>query len=340
MEVMVVKVTVHDVAKEAGVSTATVSRVVNKIGTVSEENKQKVLKAIEDTGYVPNSIARSLKMQATFTVGFVISDISNKYFMSVAKAIEEVVSQENYNMIVASTNGKGDKERAYLEMLLSKNMDGLIINSSGENDEYIAELSKRIPIILLHRKLSTTHFLGDLIDSNNIHGGYQLAIKLLEKGHRRIGIINGPMNLSTSRERLLGIRKAFTEYHMEIDDQYLLFGDFTKTSGYDRVKDLLTLQVPPTAIIFCNNDMALGALKYLRKTSIKIPEDLSLVVYGNIDNNDLLFIKLTSVIQDPWIIGNKAGAMLLERIQRKIIQNREIIFDTNLSDGTSIIDIE
>jgi len=329
-------VTIKDIAKYAGVSTATVSRVINNTGFVSPEYEDKVLKVIEEVGYVPNSIARSLKMTTTYTVGFLVSDISNKYFMSIAKSIEDVIGREKFNLIVASTEGDAERELTYLNMFLGKKVDGIIINTTGKNDNYIAKLSRRVPTILLHRKLTCGEFVGDLVDSNNISGGYSLAKELLLKGHKEIAIISGPLNLSTGKERYEGMVRAFKEHDLEFSEEFLYEGDFTLESGYSGAKEILSKNNKPSAIILANNQMAIGALTYLKESNINIPEDISVVVYGNIDLQNLLFVNLTSTTQDPWALGKRAGELILNRIDKGRTQNVESIFDSSLIIGDSV----
>jgi LacI family transcriptional regulator len=334
------RVTVRDVARLAGVSIATVSRVINKTNYVSPEIERKVYDAIEAVGYVPNSVARSLKMTSTFSVGFIVSDISNKYFMTIAKAIEDRISERNFNLIVASTEGRGDRELAYLNMLVGKKVDGLILNSSGENEKYIAKLSENIPTVLLHRKLSEKGFIGDIVDSNNVNGGYALAKELLKNGHQRIGIVSGPLRLSTGKERLEGMMRAFKEFKISFNEDFLFEGDFTHDSGYQGAKYLIGRSEPPSAVILANNQMAIGALLFIKESKFRIPEDISVVAYGNIDHKELLFVDLTIVNQDPWILGNRAGQLILDRIENKSVYNQEVIFESMIVPGNSIASIE
>ena len=333
------RVTVKDVARIAGVSIATVSRVINKTNYVSPEVEKKVHEAIVEVGYVPNSVARSLKMTSTFSVGFLVSDISNKYFMTIAKAIEDKISKKNFNLIIASTEGDADRELTYLNMLVGKKVDGLILNTSGKNDAFIAKLSSNIPTVLLHRKLSVEGFVGDIVDSNNIQGGYGLASELLSQGHRRIGIVSGPLQLSTGRERFEGMLRALKEFNCVLDHELIYEGDFTYDSGLMGARILLNKKNPPSALVLANNQMAIGALLYMKKAKIRIPEDVSVVAYGNIDLQELLFINLTIANQDPWALGSRAGQLVLDRINHLSEPNHEVIFESNVIRGDSVMPV-
>ncbi|MDN5276207.1 MAG: hypothetical protein PWR01_172 [Clostridiales bacterium] len=332
-------VTIKDVAKRAGVSIATVSRVINNNYYVSPEIREKVLRAIEELNYYPNSVARSLKNDSTtHTIGFLVSDISNNYFTIMAKAVEEVVHKEGYSLIVCSTNDVKKRELVYLKLLISKKVDGLILNTTGENDDFIATLSERLPIVLVNRRVYNQNFRGDFIDSDNIEGTYKLVTYLLSMGHRKIGVINGTLSVSTGRERFKGFERAMSEVGIFVDESYpyRYDGDFTMESGYQGAAKMVNMHQKPSAIVIMNNVMAIGALKYFRANNIRVPEDVSIVAYGNIDNSDLLYVQPTIVTLDPWSIGNKAGEMILERIKNRNMGNREVIFVPQLVEGNSV----
>jgi len=331
-------VTIKDVAKHAGVSIATVSRVINNNYYVSPEIEKRVLKAIKELNYYPNSIARSLKNDTTFTIGFIVSDISNDYFTSMTKAIEDVINKENYNMIVCSTDNKKEKELRYLKLLISRKVDGLILNTTGRNDDFISKLSNDLPVILVNRKVQDSAFRGDFIDSNNFEGAYTLTEHLLSSGHRKIAVINGDLSVSTGKERFEGFKKAMLQAGIEVGDDYVYRydGDFTMESGYQGAAELLKLTDPPTAVVVMNNAMALGALKYFRVNKIKVPEDVSIASYGDIDNVELMYVQPSTVTLNARTIGRKAGEMLLERIKDRSIVNREVIYTPQLIVGNGV----
>lgn len=331
-------VTIKDIAKKAGVSIATVSRVVNNNYYVSEEIKQKVLRSIEELNYYPNSIARSLKNDVTYIIGFVVSDIGNSYFTTIAKALEDAVSTQGYNIIVCSTDGSEERERKYLDLLMSRKVDGLVINTTGKNDKFLTEISKQLAVVLINRKVEYSSFIGDFIDSNNYEGGYSLASHLLSLGHEKIGIINGDLKVSTGRERFEGVKRAILEAGVKLPEkhEYRYDGNFTSMSGYKGAEYITNLSKPPTAMIAMNNEMAIGALKYLSTHQISIPDQVSIASYGNIDNMELLYVKPSYVTLNPWVIGNKAGQLLIERIQDREIHNREIIYTPQLIVGDGV----
>jgi len=331
-------ITIKDVAKHAEVSIATVSRVINKNYYVSPETSEKVLQAIDKLNYYPNSVARSLKNNSTQTIGFLVSDISNNYFISVAKAVEDIISKENYNIIVCSTKDKKDEELVYLKLLMSKQVDGLIINTSGKNDEFITSLSKQMPITLLNRQINREDFKGDFIDSDNIQGTYILTSHLLSLGHRKIAVINGNLTVSTGVDRFMGFQKAMLEAGIEVnnDYSYRYDGDFTMESGFTGALKLMEPKDRPTAILGMNNVMTVGALKYLRLNGFLVPNEISVACYGNIDNIELMYIQPSIVTMNPVTIGQKIGEFMLERIKNNKLANRQFNYSPQLIPGNAV----
>lgn len=330
-------ITIKDIANYAKVSTATVSRVLNKNYYVSSELSNRVLSLVKKYNYYPNSIARSLKTAITYTIGLVVSDITNDFFTVVARETERAIFTKKYSLIVCSTDGKKGEEKKYLKLLLSRKIDGLIVNSMGENDEFICGISKKIPTILVSRKIKNPLFQGDFIGTDCISGAYALTKYLLENGHRKIGVINGLLNVSTGKERFEGFKEAIKDYNISINDDYRYDGDFTTLSGYKGMMKLMNLPFIPTAIIVMNNNMVIGALKYCKKHKIKIPEDISICSFGNISNIDLMYIQPTIIEESPGIIGKKIGKLIIERIEKKnFLPNREIVYHPKLLRGNTV----
>lgn len=329
------KVTIKDVAKHAGVSVATVSRVINNNYYVSPEVTKTVQHSIGELQYVPNLIARSLKKDATFSLGFLVSDITNNYFIEMAKAVEDIVNNEGYSLIVCSTENKRKRELAYLELLTSKKIDGLVLNTTGENDDYVVGLSKKIPVVAVNRKIRDVCFRGDLVDSNSVQGAYELTTHLLDLGHRKIFVLNGSLNVSTGRERFTGFQKAMHEVGIDAGDgyPYRYDGDFTLEAGYQGAAAWARMSDRPTAMIVMNNMMTVGALKYVMNNGVSVPEELSIVSYERIENIELFSVRPTIAASDPSLMGGKVAELMLERIQNNGLNNREIVFQPRLIVG-------
>lgn len=330
--------TIKDVAREANVSIATVSRVVNKTGTVNSQLTLQVEAAIEKLHYSPNNVARSLKTSSTSTIAFLVSNISDPFFITIGRGIEDYIKDFNYNLIVCSTDQSPEKELEYLRLLKERQIDGLIINSTGLNNDEITNMSHQMPIVLSNRKITRPNFIGDFVDNDNTGGIIALTKHLTKLGHRKIGVLNGPHHLSTAAERMRGFEIEMKRVGIIIDETYpYLYEDFfTKESGYQGAKYFMELPQPPTAIIAMSSEIALGALKYCHSNHISIPNDVSLVAFGNIENSELLYINLTIANTNLKGIGNKMAELLIERIQEKgKLPNREIRFVTSVSIGDS-----
>lgn len=331
--------TIKDVARIAGVSIATVSRVINQSGNVKEETIYKVKEAIKETNFIPNTHARNLKQESSKTIGIIVSDISNSYFTVMAKAIEDKLREKNYNMIICSTNEDKNQELKNLELFVSNKVDGIIINTTNYNDELIVRISNDIPIVLINRRLKNLRYVGDLIDSNNEEGIMYLTNHLISKGHTKIGIINGELRVSTGHERFMGFVRAMKKINIDVMEDYPYRYDsehFTQNDGYLGAKHLMNLSDPPTALIVCNNAMTIGALKYLKNNGIKIPDDVSLLTYGNIENHELLYVDIGYTRLDPFVIGQKASNFVLDRIIDPKIPNREAILTPIFQEGKSV----
>lgn len=332
--------TIKDVAKRAGVSIATVSRVLNENYYVSPELKEKVVNAIKSLNYYPNSVARSLKNESTYTIGLIVSDIANGFFTILARSAEDVIKEHGYNMIVCSTDNQQKNEYDYLQLLIEKKVDGMIINTTGKNNDFIASISQYIPIALCGRKVDHPSFRGDFVDSDNITGSYELAQHMTSMGHTRIGIVNGQQIVSSGQERLEGFRRAMARIEIPVDEDYpyCFNGDFNHIeSGYQGAEYLLSKKDPPTAIIGMNNELTIGILGYCRKHGIAVPEDVSVGCYGDIINVDLFYVQPSSVTMSPWPMGKRLAELMIERIEHKnAMPNREIRFTPQLIPGNGV----
>ncbi|SFI12982.1 transcriptional regulator, LacI family [Lachnospiraceae bacterium NLAE-zl-G231] len=332
------KITIKDVADKCGVSTATISRAINNTGYVTNELRSYILQTCQDMGYIPNSTARSLKVNSTCMIGYITSDISNQYHITVAKALEDVVRPSNYNLIVCSTRDNREKEEQYLKLLLGRNIDALVINSTCENDKLIISISQSLPTVLVNRRLNLPGFHGDFADSDNIQGVYLLTKELLEYGHKRIYILEGPDKFCNARERYEGFRRAMAEVNIDTNDNYpyRYKGDFSEASGYNSIVYMLEkFEHIPTAIISTNNSMTIGILKALQAYHISIPEQLSVVGFNGINNLELMSVRPTVADFDPYDIGKAAGRFLLERIKDRSLENREAIFNPVIIPGNA-----
>ncbi len=332
------RVTVKDIAKAADVSIATVSRVLNQNYYVSPEITERVLEKAAELGYVPNLIARSLKINVTKTIGFIMSDISNTYHITIAKAVEDVIKQEDYSLMVCSTDNKKERELSYLNLLWSKNVDALILNCTGKNNELIGLMNQSIPMVCVNRKLDISGFHGDVVDTNNFKGAYLLTRQLLQLGHRKIFVVNGTPGLSNSVERFEGFCSAMAEAGLPVTSSYpyQYTGNFRLESGYQAIEYMCEMSDKPTAVLCMNNMMSIGALKCLKAKGINLPDDLSICSYDGIENMELMATRPSVACFNPYEIGTRVGNAILERITHPRQKNRQFIFEPAMIAGNTM----
>lgn len=329
------KVTIKEVARVAGVSIATVSRVTHGNYFVSPEIRDRVRKVVNDLGYLPDSGAAALKSKTRYMIGYLVSDISNHQFTVISRTIENTIGGEGYSLVVCSNDSQKQRELNCLKGILSQRIDGLIINTSGQNDEYIAELSEHLPMALLYRRINSRRFKGDFIGSDNRGGGAMLAETLLVKGHRSIGVISGDTSINTFAERMQGFNERLFQANVKIQKKHIKHGDYTEEGGYAMAEKLLRRGSGITALCVLNNAMAVGAYEYIRAKGIAVPGDISVVSFGDIRNEKLFFTRPTFVSQYPKEVGSRAAELILSRINSPALAPREEIIPTRLVPGES-----
>ena len=217
-------------------------------------------------------------------------------------------------------------------------MDGLILNTTGHNDEFVLRMNRQVPIVLLNRQIQAEGFRGDLVDTNNYLGAYLLTKQLLALGHRKILVVRGPLHLSNSKERFQGFADAMAESGLTVNERYpyVYTGEFLMQSGIDAVDFFCDLDDRPTAILSLNNMLTVGILEQLHARNIRVPEHVSLVSYDAINNVDLMMIRPTSAIFDTTAIGKLLGRTILERIRNPESENRKFVFDPTIIQGNSL----
>ena len=306
-------VTIRDVAQRAGVSTATVSYVINETRRVSDETRTKVLAAVEELGYRPNRIARSLVRGETHTIGLILPDNANPFFAEIARGVEDTSFARGYNVILCNSYGDLDKELRYANVLIEKQVDGILLVSAGMNTEHILLLqARRIPVGVVDRDIPDVSV--DKMLTDNLNGGRLATNHLIELGHRRIACITGPSEVNASAERVTGYRQAHEKSGIPVDEALVVKGDFQCESGYQRARDLLISEDPPTGIFACNDMMAIGAIGAAVQMGLAVPVDLSVVGYDNIRLSAFTNPPLTTIIEPQYEQGVLAARRLLERI--------------------------
>ncbi|GIO14463.1 LacI family transcriptional regulator [Cohnella xylanilytica] len=315
------KATIKEVAAEAEVSTATVSRVLNDSGYVSEEIRERVLEAVAKLNYQPSAIARSLKQDKTYMIGVIVPDISNPYFMGISRGIEDAVGAEGFQLMFCSSDENPEKEGRLLQLLREKRVDAVVLATAGGNDETVKALSESgLPIVLVDRKLGTeTGGAGvlDLVAEDNEEGAYRLTGRMLEEGHVRIGVVNGPARVSTGRERFEGVLRAMRERGLR-EKPLVYNGAFSTEDGVRAVRKFLQADPNPTAIVSLNNRMSLGVLLEIVRSGLRIPEDMAVASFGEVEAISLLRQPgFYYIDQHPYDMGTRAGEILLRRIRKE-----------------------
>jgi LacI family transcriptional regulator len=321
-----------DVAKKAEVSTATVSHVINNSRYVSEEVKQRVQEAMKELDYRPNSIARSLRIQKSNTIALIVpilvEDTSSFFFMAVAQGIENTLKKHGYNLILSNSNEKLEDEKEQIRVFNSQLIDGLIIAPTAEEHSYLKEvLTGSYPVVFIDRRPKGTE--GDCVLSDGYKGTYEAVSTLIEKGHRRIGFISGPLGLTTSDERFEGYKRAVINQGLEIEFSIIKEAEATHKNGYRLAKQLVE-EENVTAIFAANNVMTIGMLNYLQEAGLKIPENVAVIGFDDYEWTKITTPPLTVVKQLPFELGEKAAEVLLDRINNEKGQYKEYRLPTSL----------
>ncbi|WZL72096.1 LacI family DNA-binding transcriptional regulator [Clostridiaceae bacterium 35-E11] len=303
-------VTIKDIAKKTGVSYTTVSRALNGKPGVNQATMERILEEAKKMGYQPNAIARGLVTKHTNTLGLIIPDITNPFFPTIASGVEEAASKNGYNVFLCNTNWNKEKERAYLRLLQERRVDGIIIKSTSDNNdlhEYITT-----PTVLLDSRSDEGKYSS--VETDNMRGGFLATKHLIELGYKRIAYIGGHANSHSNTTRLEGYKQALRKFHLEIDEEIILYGDFKMKSGYQLIEKLLKSDNPPDAAFAGNDFMALGVLHCVQVFGLNIPRDFGVVGFDNIPFAQLPQVQLTTINQPTYYMGKSALELLLEEI--------------------------
>jgi len=322
--------TIRDVAKRAGVATMTVSRVINNSGYVSEATRAKVEAAIAELGYVPNMLGPSLRFKKTNTLALVLTDITNPFWTTVARGVEDAAHEKGYSVILCNTDESVQKQSQYLTMLLKRRIDGILFVPADNKAEPVRLIQKhKIGVVVLDRDVPNVEV--DIVRGDSFGGSYQLARHLVEMGHKHIAILSGPKNISTSIERVAGFRQAMEEAGLEHNLENVYWGSFSQNLGCEMAEQALETTPRPSAFLAVNNFIANGALHTFSQSGLRVPEDISIVSFDDIPAiiNPIPF--LTVAIQPAYEMGYQATQLLLARLANEGPKERqEIILPTKI----------
>lgn len=337
---MMKRTTIRDVAKHAGVAPITVSRVVSDSGYVSDETRKRVDLSIRELNYIPNKLSQSLRFHQTDMVTLLVSDITNTFWTTVTRGVEDVCNAHNLNLILCNTDEKPEKLAKYINHQLRNRTDGLILVPIGKATDTIELIvQNNIPLVILDRDLPD--FKVNTIVSDNEVGAYQLTNYLIELGHRSIGILSGQESAYTSVQRVNGYRRALAEHNIPIDETLIFFGGFSQQEGYKMAQTLLGQgSIPwPTALFAGNNFIAIGILKWLYEHQFRVPQDISLVSFDDLPHDILRGPFITTVSQNPYDMGVKSAELLIEQINNLSVEPRKVVLPVELAINKSCLPI-
>jgi LacI family transcriptional regulator len=321
--------TIQDVAKKAGVSTATVSHVLNSTRFVSGETRETVLQAIQELNYHPSTIARSLSTRKTNTIGMVVSHITNPFFGEMIRGVVDVITPQNYSLLLCTTEENPDQEEAYFRLLFGRAVDGFIAAATSRKWAAMQMLeAAQAPIVFVDRKFEGMS--GPFVGVDNEGGAYQAVSHLIQDGHTRIGLVAGPSSMSTMQERLRGYRNALREHGIPFDEGLIACGDLGVDEGRRCALDLLHSPSHPTAL-FCNNNLlTLGTLLALKQSDRKCPDDVALAVFDDHPWAAVASPALTAVRQPAYEVGRTAATLMLQTLGGELIVQERVILETEL----------
>ncbi|MEZ4660725.1 MAG: LacI family DNA-binding transcriptional regulator [Caldilineaceae bacterium] len=321
--------TIQDVATHAGVAPITVSRVLNHSGYVSEATRQRVEAAAAELDYVPNLLARGLRSNRTNTLALVLTDITNPFWTTVARGVEDAARARGFSVILCNTDENEAKQEQYVDVLIRKRMDGFLLAPRSTPDP-IHKIQKQAnaPVVVLDRRIADASGGSGL---RRFLWRFVCVSALFDLGHRHIGVLSGPQTVSTSVERVAGCMAALQEVNVASDPALIRYGEYTVESGYAMMQQLLGVTPNPTAIFATNNFIAIGALRQLREAGLHVPDDISLVGFDDLPLSWNTEPFLTVAVQPAYEIGQQAANLLMDRIaQQDEAEPREIILPAEL----------
>lgn len=308
--------TIHDVAKRAGVAPITVSRCINNSGYCSAETRTRVEAAIAELGFVPNRLASGLRSKRTNTLALVLTDITNPYFTLMARGVEDVAGASDYSVVYCNTDESEAKEEKYVNLLAQRQVDGVLLVPSCGNVKTIKFLlSNNIKVVALDRSVSGVKI--DSVRSDSENGAYHLVKLLINLGHKRIAMITGPTDVSTSVDRVAGYRRALIESGLG-NNELVYYGMFSQVSGYEFTKQAMRQSPNLTAIFGANNFIAIGISKALRDLKVEVPGEVSVVAFDDFPESMLVAPFLTFAEQPAYEMGRMATELLLKRISGEL----------------------
>ncbi|MGA9536339.1 MAG: LacI family DNA-binding transcriptional regulator [Desulfobacterales bacterium] len=315
-------VKIKDVADAAGVSTATVSRVLANKPHVRQEVKARVMKVVKKLNYSPNRVARSLRSQKSTIIGLIVSDIENPFFQQVGRAVEDAAHEQGYSVMLCNNDEDPDKEQRYLHLIRDENLAGIILSPTRQTaDNFSATSELNIPMVVFDRRVSNAEVDNIIID--NVQASQTITTHLIEHGYRRIGAIFG-IGSTTGRERREGFVQALKAHDLQPSSDLVKYANPREDDGFNTTLKLLQLPEPPEAILTSNSLLAAGALRALRESKKATPEEVAFASFDETTWSKLVTPALTVIEQPTYEIGRTATELLIKRIQDPTRSTREV----------------
>ncbi len=328
--------TMKDLARETGLGLATLSKYFNG-GKVRDKNRVLIEAAVKKLHYVPNEVARSLKTQQTRVIGVIIPELSNAFITSIISSMEDILRRHDYAVIVCDCRSDPKREKEAVEFLMHRRVDGLINMATDATGAHLkAALETDIPILLVDRLISSLRSRVSAVIIDNVYASGQAVSKLLELGHRKIGLVLGSPHLFTTDARLTGYLNSLRDAGIEPDDKYIRYGDYTMDGGYQAVRELIHLEDPPTALFITNFEMTLGGMLALQHEGIEVPKDLSVIGFDKLELFGGIFPDLTLIRQPQLGIGRECANLMLDMLSSKDSSPRIVTLTTELTEGSSV----
>jgi DNA-binding LacI/PurR family transcriptional regulator len=323
------KPTIYDVAKEAGVSIATVSKIINGKGNISTKTRKHVLQVMKKLNYRPSLVASALTGKGTRTIGLLIPDLANPFFAEIARSVEDRGQELGFSVIMCSIENNDEKAERYISTLRQKSVDGLIIGTGVGKEEILNQLlEEQIPLALIARDMPSLAVETVLVD--DFIGGYLATRHLLDLGHTRIAILAENLKVVSSRERVRGYKHALKEAGLAFQDEFLKIGDFKVEDGREKAREWLTLEQPPTAIFACNDLLAIGVIQAAKELGFHVPRDLSVVGFDNTILATITDPPLTTVAQPIEQMGRQVVDCLVQEVMNEPRAKQRIILRPEL----------
>ncbi|EOY4668237.1 substrate-binding domain-containing protein [Vibrio alginolyticus] len=328
--------TMKDIAKLAGVSTSTVSHVINKTRFVSEEISERVNNAAKELNYAPSALARSLKVNRTKTIGMLVTTSTNPFFGEVVKGVERSCYQKGYSLILCNTEGDSERMRQSINTLLQKRVDGLILMCSSLEGERIDVFERYPDIPVVVMDWGPMLFTSDKIQDNSLRGGYLAAKYLIDCGHTEIGCITGPLIKHQAQMRYEGYKRAMNEAGLEFNANWIIESDFECEGGYQAFKKMAQRGALPSSIFVSNDMMAMGVINAANELDIKVPDDLSIIGYDDIHIAKFMSPSLTTIHQPKYRLGQAAVETLVRKLDEKSTEAQVVQLEPTLVERKSV----